>query len=882
MTDTTYLDTSEKVDILLKQAFGFPSTSEKKQWYEETAVSYNNYLTGEDLFIDNIPFNPDFDNSGIVRNANEIKLQSSNFVSYSHDTNIKSLCSIVDDSTGTIRRFKNVILEQSPALGSDVGASWLLFDSSNNNILSDAFQFNYKQYKIGSILYQPYLYTLYSEASISTSEPDIPFGQKGGNWFFDTKSGLIFFSDFVNFSNGIQNESRYQISNTNKPVLTFYKYIGKKGISYINESINNIQQQINNIDLSSLNIDLSSLNIDISLDIINDVKNDLSNLILNFYDLSTNFYDLSNNLNDLTTNFYDLSSNFNDLSTNFNDLSSNFYDLSSNFNDLTNNFYDLSSNFYDLSSNFNDLSSNFYDKVDIIENSYNFLENKLLNIDSSINKLNSIDISLQNYDISLTQLIQDVRDICGSEFLEKIRNISGDIINLESSVISISGDLVNIINTINNLDISYVTDLCFNEYILSQNTLINNIENNLLSNDERISELVLNLNELSNNVFNALNDISNIDICSNNLDPYFTNQLNLLTSENILLKTDINYNRSLIQTNSINYDILENRIQLIDENIKYFNDYLQDICGSKIDNNLINLVYDISNSLNQLNENFASQNILLKSDSLIANSNINYNTTKIYLLEDDLNKLNSKFANLLKNVSDLDLSNILNVNSDVLLNLYDENKFLKSDILLANNNNNYCQEKIDIIDNLIENINSSINKLYIKTNNYNINNLYLFFNNVIFNEDKIYELKIDYIATYKNGFYNNLLFNNNLLCFENLENLLINNNSIFIELYGTCFCDNNNSLNNISLNMSCDNTEITCLSNVIIGNNIINPSTNNNYLTFGPISYKLTKNINDNKCIYYKNKFNFYLSSELSNIKISDIKIIIKILNYNL
>ena len=812
MTDTTYLDTSEKVDILLKQAFGFPSTSEKKQWYEETAVSYNNYLTGEDLFIDNIPFNPDFDNSGIVRNANEIKLESSNFISYNDDNNNKSLCSIVDDSTGTIRRFKNVILEQSPALGSDVGASWLLFDSSNNNILSDAFQFNYKQYKVGSTLYQPYLYTLYSEASIFTSEPDLPFGQKGGNWFFDTKSGLIFFSDFVNFSNGIQNESRYQISNTNKPVLTFYKYIGKKGISYINESINNIQQQINNIDLSSLNIDLSSLNIDISLDIINDVKNDLSNLIFNF----------------------------------------------------------------------NDLSNNVNNKFLIIENSYNFLQNKLLNIDSSINKLNAIDISLQNYDISLTQLIQDVRDICGSEFLEKIRNISGDIINLESSVISISGDLVNIINTINNLDISYVTDLSFNEYILSQNNLINNIENNLLSNDERISELVLNFNELSNNIFNALYDISNIDICSNNLDPYFTNQLNLLTSENILLKTDINYNRSLIQTNSINYDILENRIQVIDENIKYFNDYLKDISGSKINNNLINIINDISNSLNELNENFANQSILFKSDSLIANSNINYNTTKIYLIEDDLNKLNNKFTNLLKNVNDLDVSNILNVNSDILLNLYDENKFLKSDILLANNNNNYCQEKIDIIDDLIENINSSINKLYIKTNNYNINNLYLFFNNVIINENKTYELKIDHIATYKNGFYNNLLFNNNLLCFENLENLLINNNSIFIELYGTCFSDNNNSLNNISLNMSCDDVEITCLSNVIIGNNIINPSSNNNYLTFGPTSYKLTKNNNDNKCIYYKNKFNFYLSSELSNIKISDIKIIIKILNYNL
>ena len=34
MNDTDILDITEKVDILLKQSFGFPSTSENKQWYE--------------------------------------------------------------------------------------------------------------------------------------------------------------------------------------------------------------------------------------------------------------------------------------------------------------------------------------------------------------------------------------------------------------------------------------------------------------------------------------------------------------------------------------------------------------------------------------------------------------------------------------------------------------------------------------------------------------------------------------------------------------------------------------------------------------------------------------------------------------------------------
>jgi hypothetical protein len=52
------------------------------------------------------------------------------------------LCSIVDDSTGTIRRYKNIILEESPNLGSDSGASWLLIDSSQNNVLITKMQFN--------------------------------------------------------------------------------------------------------------------------------------------------------------------------------------------------------------------------------------------------------------------------------------------------------------------------------------------------------------------------------------------------------------------------------------------------------------------------------------------------------------------------------------------------------------------------------------------------------------------------------------------------------------------------------------------------------------------------------------------------------------------
>ena len=65
--------------------------------------------------------------------------------------------------------------------------------------------------------------------NLSTS---LPFGKKGGNYFIDLKSGVLFFSDFGNFSNGTQTNSNFQVNTTdNKPVLTIYSYIGKKGIT---------------------------------------------------------------------------------------------------------------------------------------------------------------------------------------------------------------------------------------------------------------------------------------------------------------------------------------------------------------------------------------------------------------------------------------------------------------------------------------------------------------------------------------------------------------------------------------------------------------------------------------------------------------------------
>jgi len=232
MSDTENLDIDEKVNVLFKSALGFPSAEESRQWYEETTVPFNNYIIGENIFLDEVPFSPDFNINGTVRTATEIGLEPGDFAQYtdnSIDSEIdKSTCSIVDDSSGTVRRYNLLILEETPELATPY-SSWYKLNSDSDNVIKDAFQFNYKQYTENSVLKQPYIYKLNTQKSLSTP---MPFGKFGGNWLVDFKSGIVLFSDVGNFTNGTQNNAAFQLnSSDNRPVLSIYTYIGRKGLA---------------------------------------------------------------------------------------------------------------------------------------------------------------------------------------------------------------------------------------------------------------------------------------------------------------------------------------------------------------------------------------------------------------------------------------------------------------------------------------------------------------------------------------------------------------------------------------------------------------------------------------------------------------------------
>lgn len=293
MSDTINLDNKEKIDILFKNYLDVNNTDENKKWYEEQLLEFNTYIKDENIFADNIPKIPEW--TYILR-AEDVSLSTSDFIDYSYNPNSNANNilnnSIIEDKTRLVRRFKKLKLE-SINNTSNPGQSWIKFDDNSNNVLKDAIQFNYNNYYNNyNELIQPYQYFLNSEHSLN--DGDIIFNDEtGGNWIFNIQSGIIFFSDFENFqiyaNSGIIPERNKINDISNSPLLTFYKYIGRKGFS----SNLNILQIVNN----NYNTDLSNIIItSISYEIINDISLNIKSLKANSkYKISLNFNYLSSN-----------------------------------------------------------------------------------------------------------------------------------------------------------------------------------------------------------------------------------------------------------------------------------------------------------------------------------------------------------------------------------------------------------------------------------------------------------------------------------------------------------------------------------------------------------------------------------------------------------
>lgn len=212
LTDTNILDTFEKVNFLYKKYQGVANTREDLEWFQERNVKFNDYVKAEDIFLRNIPKAPIFNK---VITPEEENLTEEDFARTTNDWGI------LEDSTGTVRKYSRLILQ---TIRNTNETTYYKLDGFSNNILKDSIAFN-THMELNSLPIYPQTLTNENAILANSNNPvNIPDGEIGGNKVFDPKSGILHFPDHkLNICNGTDN----------RPVFTFYRYVGKKGLENI-------------------------------------------------------------------------------------------------------------------------------------------------------------------------------------------------------------------------------------------------------------------------------------------------------------------------------------------------------------------------------------------------------------------------------------------------------------------------------------------------------------------------------------------------------------------------------------------------------------------------------------------------------------------------
>lgn len=392
--------------------------------------------------------------------------------------------------------------------------TWFIPEPSNGNITNS----NTKNLLKNTIpyLFDPYNNTYKFKIFYKASNGSfviIPLASNPDFAYIDNKSGFLYFYGGARTDNNVilDNIRSQNDTNPSPPYISYIRYNGNTGFDNLNIKGNTI------IDGS-----LSIINDNSFIDISNLAYNILNTQQIKQYVENLNISGGSNN-NSLTLN--------NILNSN-NDASFNNLDISGflKINEkevATKNYIDNSFTFNSL---FNELSSNF-----------GILENSFVNLDLS--NIYTTNILFNDLSLNFSILDAQVQTICGANFALKINEISGDVLLIESDILSISGRIDNIKTIVNNLDVSYLTDSAFE---LSYNDLSNIYITNSLFN-----ELSLNFSILENSFVSL--DLSNtLDIIDSSLTNLQNNieNINANINENISNKFSFD-NIELLNTNSI-------------------------------------------------------------------------------------------------------------------------------------------------------------------------------------------------------------------------------------------------------------------------------------------------------------------------------------------
>jgi hypothetical protein len=220
---TVAFDTSEKVDILIKDAFNVSSTNENTPWYLETNATYNTYINGEDILVDEIPKSIDWANCESLTADEMLSLYNLTSSDFATGGGIKK------DPSGVLHKFDKLKLQPVPKSGITVSGTtgyysyYHVKDVSgvSVNLLENSFQ---KTFGDGT----SFAYAFYSEDNINL---EIQPTSGGGNWFFNFKNGILFIPDPTKNASFLAS-----VNSTKLPFFSYVKYVGQKGVTKLTTS----------------------------------------------------------------------------------------------------------------------------------------------------------------------------------------------------------------------------------------------------------------------------------------------------------------------------------------------------------------------------------------------------------------------------------------------------------------------------------------------------------------------------------------------------------------------------------------------------------------------------------------------------------------------
>lgn len=174
-------------EVLFKDYLNVPSNIPIGQWFDENDT-YNQYVVGDSIFVDTVPKVPAFSTSNIPSKYSNLTMEG-----YEADT------------TRVVERFVKLRLTQIPNT-----SAWTAVDVDGENVLKNAFQFNY-----GGDSSRPFNYNLYVD-SVEIPRSSIP-----NPWIFNYKAGYITF----------YNQSLIAGLAGSVIELTYCRYMGSLGLS---------------------------------------------------------------------------------------------------------------------------------------------------------------------------------------------------------------------------------------------------------------------------------------------------------------------------------------------------------------------------------------------------------------------------------------------------------------------------------------------------------------------------------------------------------------------------------------------------------------------------------------------------------------------------